>query len=175
MTRPRKGVPYAPELPILVRDAMPLASELADPDPTATRETERRRDIARDILIGLYRDAERQGTLDRLDPSARLICEELKKANGGRLPGRKGGRPEDKHFRLVIWLRVRDAIEGGARVGAAIRKVAAELEPPRTNTHVRDIWFDRSAEWTRWTKATLGVGPRRPGHARSDKDLPRES
>ena len=173
MTRERKGRAYVPELAILVRDAMPLASELTDPD--VGEQAKRRRAIARDVLIGLYRDAERRDALDRLDPAVRLVCEELKTASGGRLPARKGGRPEDMHFRLMVWLRVRLAIQSGARIGAAISKVAAELKPPRTERHVRDIWSDRSPEWRRLTRVTLALHEPPCQQRPSGEPPPRES
>ena len=155
MTLPRKGRAYVPELSILLRDAAPLTSELEGSDLALVKEAGRRRDIARDILFGRYRDAAAAGTLDQLNAGVRSLCEEMKRSNAGHLPKRKGGRPGDQDFRLTVWLRAHDAIKGGSGAVKALREVAASLSPPRTYEHVRDIWYDRTAAWTRLTTATL--------------------
>jgi len=155
MTAPRKGTEHRSELAILLRDALPLTHELEQPNPDRRHEVLRRFDIARDVLIGMYQEANRSGSMQQLDAGVRMICEEWMRQNGGKLPSRKGGRPKDEHARLLIWLHVHDAIQGGMGVVNAIRAVAAEL--PRTYEHVRDIWYDDDPEWRKWTELTLAM------------------
>lgn len=166
MTRARKGEAYVPQTEILIRDAFPLASEFVNPE--SRKQAERRRDLARDYLIGVYRDAERRCIVDQLDPRVRDACEEIKQLSGGRLPARKGGRPDDKHLRLLIWLRVHHAIESGVATVKAIEQVANEL--PRSFSHVRGIWYDKSPEWERCTRATLAMRPHPPTPGSNAKD-----
>ncbi|MFI4973236.1 MAG: hypothetical protein ACHP84_01710 [Caulobacterales bacterium] len=155
MTRPRKGEHHVAELAILIADAEPLGRDLTSASPTVRRGTERKRDIARDELIGMYRDAQDAGLLDRLDPRVRLICDEWRRLNGGLLPRRKGGRPKNEHHRLIIWLRVHDRSQAGMGIVAAMRAVAADHRPALTYEHIRNIWYDEDPEWVRLKQLTL--------------------
>jgi hypothetical protein len=143
VTKPRKGEAYVPELAILLRDAQPIARELGD--PVAMRRCE----LARDELFRVYRDAERAGAVAALDPGARMFCEDVKRANGGKLPPRKGGRPKDEHRRLGICQKVQQRINDGGGVVESLKAVSEGEKPPLPCETVRDIWYDPDPAWQR--------------------------
>jgi hypothetical protein len=131
-------------IPILLRDAQPTAAELL------TEEAVRLRDAATQELVRLYLLAEEDGTLSSLDVRARRFCERLKARNGGVLPALKGGPRRDEHFKLTLYLGVRERLEAGASsVDEAIRAVA--FEAGRSYQSVRAVWYDRDPEWLRTT------------------------
>jgi hypothetical protein len=105
--------------------------------------------FATDKLLKLCRDAEKQGTVDQLDPAVRIFCDTQKARNAGRLPKSKGGRPTDEHHRLLIAVHVQEAIEArsGRRgsVEEALREVAER--DGVSYDHVRDIYYDPDPEW----------------------------
>jgi hypothetical protein len=150
MAKIRKGEKYVPEIPILLRDAQPTWREIeGEPDPKKQKENKRKQDDATDHLITIYCDRQEQGRLDELDRQVLSFCEQLKSRNGGKLPRRIGGRPENSHRRILIAISVMDAInqKGGARgaVEQAFKEVAVKFDiTPRS---VRDIYYDRDPEW----------------------------
>lgn len=150
MTRPRKGDRYVSEISTLIRDAQPTWNEIQEePNARTRRATERRRDIAIDELVTLFREYDGQNRLSELDPRVLLFCNELKKQNGQQLPKRKGGRPVDMHRRLLIAVSVSDAVKqrGGSRnrVEPALAEVAAKFNV--SSRTVRDIYYDRDPDW----------------------------
>ena len=94
--------------------------------------------------------------LDTLDPRVRLICEELKRANGGVLPKRKGGAPTKHHEQLLLLVQIRDLMGNGMSAEAAIREVAQKKYSPGYERLVQ-VWYDRSANWPRWTELSLAI------------------
>ena len=108
MTQPRKGEKYIPEFASLMRDALPTWREI-EGEYCERRRNERKRDIAIDEIVTIYRDHEKQRQLDKLPPDFRIVCEHLKHRNGGKLPTRKGGRPPDEHKKLLIAVDVAEA------------------------------------------------------------------
>jgi hypothetical protein len=112
MTRPRKGLYYRPEIPTLLRDAQPLPKELeGDSDKQSKKDAERRRDIATDELIKLYRDPEDMAQLSASDRlGVRIFCEQLKRRNRGKLPAPRGGRPDNDHDQMLIAVKVEEAL-----------------------------------------------------------------
>jgi hypothetical protein len=86
----------------------------------------------------MYRDAEKRRQLDRLDPLVRLFCEELKRRNLGELPKAKGGRPANQNRRLLIAVRVREAIaEFGGKRGSVDRALRAVANQERKAAKLR--------------------------------------
>jgi hypothetical protein len=113
----------------------------------------RKRDIAREELVRRYRAAMVKGELKSLDPQIKLVVDELRRMNGGRLPKPSGGRPKDSHNRLSIWLAVRDAVDAGAPVGKALKDAAKARKC--SASYATAIWYDRSEEWTRLKDAEI--------------------
>jgi hypothetical protein len=156
--RRRKGTKYTRELPVLLRDAQPTWREI-DGEPNAHRRRERirSRDTAIDALTKMYRDAQKRGATARLDVRVRNFCEGLKSRNRGRLPKSKGGRPTGEHRRLLLAIKVHEAIEArGNRRGSvesALSEVASRLGV--SYDHLRDIHYDRDPKWRRAVKAEL--------------------
>lgn len=150
MTKPRKGLRFLPEISTLLRDAEPTWNEIrGEPDARKRRAAKRRRDIAIDELVTLFREYNEQKRLNAVDPRVLLFCNELKKQNGHQLPKRRGGRPVDMHRRLLIAVSVIDAVEqrGDLRnkVEPALAEVAAKFNV--TSRTVRDIYYDRDPDW----------------------------
>ena len=164
MTQPRKGEKYTPEIASLVRDALFTWREIeGESDPRERQRIERKRDIAIDEIVTIYRDYEKQGQLDKLPPEIWIVCEDLKCRNGGKLPTRKGGRPPDEHKKLLIAVAVKEALEaqaGRKSVTAAVRHVHKTfvLNGKRCtvpeNT-IRDYYYDRAPGWQRAIKVEL--------------------
>jgi hypothetical protein len=99
----------------------------------------------------MYREAEKRGQMERLDPAVRFACELLKDKNGGRPPKAKGGRPTDEHRRFLIAVTVQGLIEADPKkrgsVERALQKTSERLGV--SYDHVRDIHYDRNPEWRR--------------------------
>jgi hypothetical protein len=150
MAKPRKGEKYVPEINTLLRDALPTWREIeGERDSQRRRANKRAQDKAVDELVTIYRDHEARGKLGELDPRVRMFCEDRKRRNGDKLPGRKGGRPADLHRRLLIAISVRELVESRNGTQKAVElafvDVAAKFNiTPRT---VRDIYYDRKPEW----------------------------
>lgn len=166
MTQPRKSRRYVPEVSILLRDAELRTDELNDSDRL------RDRDLARDELLRMYGQAERVSDLQGLDPDVRLFCEDLKRANGGTLPARKGGRPKDDQRRLMICRKVQARVNTGEGLVDAINNVAAAECPPLSYEAIRGIWFDPSPEWKRDKHVTLAIQALQTGVAPRSIDKP---
>ena len=87
MTQPRKGEKSRPEFASFVRDALTTRREIeGKSDPCERQRVERKRDIAIDEIVTMYRDYKKQGQLDKLPPDFWIVCEHLKCRNGGKLP-----------------------------------------------------------------------------------------
>jgi hypothetical protein len=166
MPRRRKGTEnYTPSIDVLLRDAMPTYREIAgEPDLRKRREKERARDFAIDCLAKMYRDAQKRRPRGRprkvpevaerkqtgqLDPRVRIFCEQLKDHNHGRLPRPKGGRPTAEHRRLLIAVRLHEAIEARGRKRGAVKEALSEVAEcyGLSYDHVWDIYRDRDPEW----------------------------
>jgi hypothetical protein len=150
MAKPRKGEKYVPEINSLLRDMLPTRQEIkGERHPQRRRANKRAQDKAVDELVTIYRDHEARGKLSELDPRVQMVCEDLKRKNGGKLPRRKGGRPADLHRRLLIAIGVRESVESRTGTQKAVEQALAEVATkfnitPRT---VRDIYYDRKPEW----------------------------
>jgi hypothetical protein len=148
MTQPRKGVKYVREFAALVRDALPTWREIeGEPDARLRKQAERKRDIAIDELVTIYRDHKKRGQLDKLPPIVRIFCEQLKHQGCGKLPARKGGRPPDEHKKLLIAAEVAEALATGKRVKQAVWHVheafvfkGKRCEVPEKT--IRDYYYD---------------------------------
>jgi hypothetical protein len=103
---------YRPEISTLLRDAQPLAKGLeGESDKQSKKDAERRRDIATDELIKLYRHAENMAQLSPTDRlCVRVFCEQLKRRNGGKLPLPRGGRPGNDHEQMLIAVKVEETL-----------------------------------------------------------------
>ena len=101
MTKPRKREKYTPELAVLVRAVMPTISERKS--KSALREF----DLARDDLLSMYFDYQREGKLHELPFQVRILCEQWIQSDAG---VRKGGRPSNDHQRLLVAVAVSEAI-----------------------------------------------------------------
>jgi hypothetical protein len=164
MTQPRKGEKYRPEIASLVRDALTTRREIeGESDPRERQRIERKRDIAIDEIVTMYRDYEKQGQLDKLPLEIQIVCEHLRCLNGGKLPTRKGGRPPDEHKKLLIAVKVAEALAaqpGRKSVTDAVRHVHKTfvLNGKRCavpeNT-IRDYYYDRAPGWQRAIKVEL--------------------
>jgi hypothetical protein len=110
----------------------------------------------------MYREAKRRGQIDQLDFRVRRFCEELEKG-GHVLPKAKGGRPTAEHRRLLIRVRVEEAIERrGKRRGsvqAAIEEIAKQLGV--SHDHVSDIYKDRDDDFSRTVAVELELRRRK--------------
>jgi hypothetical protein len=163
VTKPRKSRHYPSDIRIVLRNAQITRFEIEDElEERKRHELTRERDIARDVVIKMYRDAQKRDALDRLDWGVRNFCDDLKASNNGRLPTPKGGRPRDDHRRLLIAIQVIEAIEadranGGSRgaVDRAICQVAAKFDV--TYRRVREIYYDRDPVWMRDLRVSLAM------------------
>ena len=79
MTAPRKSSRYIPELAILLRDAELRADEWGDP------VRRRARDVARDELLRMYREADEAGTLAALKRHRETVFDPAVAAHNGRV------------------------------------------------------------------------------------------
>jgi hypothetical protein len=165
--RTNKGVdprfpPEIPsEIPVLLRDAQPTYADIeGETDVRKRRANERARDVARDRLMKMYREALKSGQLDKLDFGVRMFCEELRKRNRRHLPKPKGGRPTNEHRRLLIAVDMRETIDrhGGKR--GSVERALKEVTERQNTTYryVRNIHYDRDPEWRRTVKAELTPG-----------------
>jgi hypothetical protein len=154
MTKPRKGESVPAEFASLVRDAQPRWREIeGEPDPRERRRNERRQALAIDEIVTIYRHHKKQGQLPNLPPDFLMLCRRLKEQNGGELPPRKGGRPNDEHKKLLIAVRVVEALaaqpDTRKSVTQAVRDVHNTLVfnekrctvPKNT---IRDYYYDRA-------------------------------
>ncbi len=158
MPRRRKGTKYAPLIPMLIRDAQPKYADIeGEPDIRKRRERERARDLARDELFKLYRDAEKRNCTDTLPLEVRWFVEAEKARNNGVLPTSRGGRPTKEHERLLIAIHVRKAIAAlgkrRGRVELALHEIADRFG--LCYAHVRDIHYDRDRDWRRLVRAEM--------------------
>jgi hypothetical protein len=154
MTQPRKGQKFV-SVAVLLRDAQPRWREIeGEPDLRERRRNERRREIAIDEIVTIYRDYKEQGRLRELPPGLLIYCRRLKSQNSGKLPKRKGGRPPDEHKKLLIAVNVAEALaeQTGRQksVTQAVRHVHNTLlingkrctVPENT---IRDYYYDRAS------------------------------
>jgi hypothetical protein len=173
VTKPRKSLHYPSDVRLLLRNAQITRFEIADESDECKRhELKRTQEIATGELIKIYRDSQRRGALDTLDWGVRNFWEDLKAKNVGRLPTAKGGRPRDEHRRLLMAIKVIEAIDfikaNGRRRGTvdrAIRQVAGEfcVEYRR----VREVYYDRDPIWTRDLRLSLAMRGRTLSRRRS--------
>ena len=173
MTQRRKGQYCRPEIRTLLRDANPTTFEIkGEPDAHKRHRNERARDIAVDELVKMYRDYEKRGQLHELDFQVRIFCELLKRRHGGKLPPGKGGRPSNEHQKLLIAVKVAEAVaaQAGKRknVTRAIQLVHDTLTISNKRCHVpvatiRDIYYDPDPEWQRTVKVELAWRKLKPG------------
>ena len=152
------------EIPILLRLAQPTYSEIeGETNVRERRKRERERDSAINQLIKLYRDAGKRGKLEQFDFRARMFCENLKGRSGGRLPKVRGGRPIEEHRRLLIAVRIQEAIEilgkdKRGSVARALRAVARLVGKHNVSYEaVRKIYEDRDPEWLPAIKTELAA------------------
>jgi hypothetical protein len=150
-----------PENSTLLRFALPTYDEIeGEADTRERRKREREKNWAINELNKLYRDAEKRGELEQLDFSVRMFCENLKRRNDDRLPSVRGGRPPEEHRRLLVAVRVREAIEilGEDKRGSVAKalRAVARLEKC-TSEAVRKIHEDRDPDWKLAVKVELAA------------------
>jgi hypothetical protein len=138
------------DLFVLLRDARTTKREIDDA-PTLRKRSEmlRARDSAIEILMRMYRDAEKRGSLARLDMRVRNLIEGIKAGNDGRLPMARGGAPTGRgHCRLLLAVQVREAIaaQGKKRLTDAVLRNVAEQKGVGYD-YLKRIHYDRDPEW----------------------------
>jgi hypothetical protein len=179
----------AARLVMLLRDARPTKRELdgrpnildlrdgvADvPDPRKAREAKLRRNRAIHELTAVYRDAKKTGQLGRLDADIRFFVEGLIRANSGKLPKPRIGRPRDRYHglrRILIYLRIQDELAARnpapRKLGETLKAIAKDLKITSEETggitirsisyaEIREIYYDRSGEFRDAVKANVAM------------------
>jgi hypothetical protein len=129
---------HRPALEVVLRDAQPTGRELEN-DPDAQERQAR----AMERLSSDYRAAKTRGTLHKLDPRIRNLCERYE-AEFGHLPKSKGGRPPNAHRRLLIAFTLDEEIKargpGWGNLESALWAVVARLGVDYDE--VKDIHYD---------------------------------
>jgi hypothetical protein len=147
MRLPRRRDPINTELSVLLRDARPARGEI---DRARARS-------AREVLMRMYRDAQKCGSMVRLDMRVRNLCADLIASNGGSLPKPKGGAPaRRRQRRLLLAVKVREALEvrGKKRVTEAVLRDVAEQMGVGYD-YLKRIHYTRDPEWNLAVKAEL--------------------
>lgn len=160
MPKERKSEKYLPELPILLRHAMPLGQEIeGEQDATKRHERTRARDIARDELIRIYRQHQSAGTLHLMDANFRLVCELFMPNWPQTLKQPIGGRPTNDGRKLEIAMFVHELIHmaGGIRGSRSAAYTAAADRFGIKYESVRDIINDKRTKWQRTLRAAIAM------------------
>jgi hypothetical protein len=145
---PRRRDPIkSRELSTELRDAQPTWHEIdGERDPRKRHERIARARSAREVLMRMGRDAEKRGSLHRLDPRVRNFIEGEKARNGGCLPEPKGGKPlghrNNKRFLLAI--KVHEAIKARGKKRGSVEGALNEVaERERVSyDRLREIYYD---------------------------------
>jgi hypothetical protein len=168
-------LPLANEISLLLADArLPNAAIEREPDPRERRKLDRRRRCANDCLVKMYRNAEKRGELDRIDPRVWLFCKAQMDRLGGHLPQAKGGAPRKENDRFLIAMDMlktieRRGVEGRGSVEAALQEVAQRHH--RAERYVRNIYYDPDPCWRR--EVLLELAMRHPDPERHYAGLQR--
>jgi len=158
---PRRRDPIkSRELSVVLRDAQLTRREIdGEPGPRKRRERIASSRSAREVLMRMGRDAEKRGSLHRLDPRVRNFVEGEKARNGGCLPKPKGGKPlgHRNNERFLLAVQVQEAIKArGSRRGSIEEALIEISEQERVSyDRLREIHYDPAPEWKRAVKIEL--------------------
>jgi hypothetical protein len=187
--KPAKRPPNPARLAKLLRYARPTKRELEGQpnlldlrngvanvhNPRKARETCLRRNLAIHTLTAIWRDAEAAGQLGRLPDDIRFFVEGLKRANGGKLPKPRIGRPRDRHHglrRILIYRRIQDELAARnpapRKLQETLKAIAKNLNITSEETggitimavsyaEIREIYYDHSPEFRDAVKATVAM------------------
>jgi|SRR5215470_3972058 len=158
---PRRRDPIkSRELSVVLRDAQLTWHEIdGERDPRKRRERIARARSAREVLMRMGRDAEKPGSLHRLDPRVRNFVEGVKARNGGCLPKPKGGKPlgHRDHDRFLLAIKVQEAIEARGKKRGSVEGALNEVAEREGVDYdrLREIHYDPDPEWRRAVKLEL--------------------
>jgi len=193
--KPRKSMKQSRTSLELLRDAMPTARELEGrpntlelrdaqregrhlddtPNATKAREAKLRQNLAIHELSATYLEYKTAGRLNQLDISVRLFIEARIRANGGKLPRPRIGRPRDPHHdfrRVLIYLKIREEIcarrPAPGQLTATLKSIASNLNITSDQTggkailrvsyaEMREIYYDRSKDFLELVGAIMGL------------------
>jgi hypothetical protein len=107
----------------------------------------------------MYLDADKHGTMYRLDITVRNLCEGLKARNRGRLPKPKGGRPTDARGRLLIAIEVQEAIDAYGKKRGSLEQALKDVSERRKigYDYVREVYYGPDRKWRLAIKAELAL------------------
>jgi hypothetical protein len=107
----------------------------------------------------MCRDAEKRGTMSRLDIRVRTFCEGLKARNRGHLPKPKGGRPTDEHGRFLLAIEVRERAEALGRKHGSVEQALKDVSERRklSYDYVKEVYNGPDRTWRMAVKAQVAL------------------